>query len=233
MRLEADEGVSSVYPFSIPAVAALRAGLALDAAVTFLVGENGSGKSTLVEAIAAAAGFNPEGGSRNFAFATRESTSQLHEHLRLVRDARRPATGYFLRAESFFNVATEVERLDVGEGYGPRSLHEQSHGESFLSLALHRFGADGLYLMDEPEAALSPQGCVSLLRRIHDLVCDGGQFVIATHSPLLIGYPHATVYELSAHGIEQVRYAETSTFGLFEAFLAAPERFVQRLLEDP
>ncbi|HEY1549578.1 MAG TPA: AAA family ATPase, partial [Kofleriaceae bacterium] len=158
VRLERDRVSDfTVYPFSIPSIQALDE-LALDAKVTFLIGENGSGKSTLIEAIAVLAGFNAEGGSRNFNFGTRRSESCLHQFMRPVRSHRRPRDGFFLRAESYFNVATEIERLDSGGGppliasYGGVSLHEQSHGESFLALAMHRFGGEGLYILDEPEA---------------------------------------------------------------------------------
>src|SRR5262249_15651178 len=140
-----------VYPYSIPAVRALHT-LELDPAVTFFVGENGSGKSTLVEAIAVAAGFNAEGGSKNFSFATGNRESELHQHLKLVRGMKRERDGYFVRGESLYNVATQIDDLGVG-GYGPRSLHAQSHGEAFLALALHRFRGNGLYIFDEPEAA--------------------------------------------------------------------------------
>jgi len=224
-------GDRRAYPYTIPAVRTLEREVPLDPAVTFLVGENGSGKSTLIEALAVAAGFNAEGGSRNFAFETRGSTSSLHQALRLVREVQRPSTGFFLRAESFFNVATQVEELGVAQSYGDRSLHEQSHGESFLSLALHRFGPNGLYLMDEPEAALSPQGCLALLRRVHDLVGDGGQFIIATHSPLLLAYPDATIYELDDQGIQQVGYDDSQHVALFRAFLSSPDAFLRHLLD--
>ncbi len=182
VRFERD-GVADLtrYPFDLPAVRELDE-LALDPGVTVLVGENGSGKSTLVEAIAVAAGFNPEGGSANFTFSTGPSVSPLHRHLRLVRSPRRPATGFFLRAESFFNVASAVDDVGVAGSYGGRSLHDQSHGESFLSLVLHRFGADGLYVMDEPEAALSPQGCLALIAAMHDLV--GGGEPVRRRDPL-------------------------------------------------
>ena len=221
----------TVHPFDLPAVRALDE-LTLDPGVTLLVGENGSGKSTLVEAIAVAAGFNAEGGSRNFAFSTRDSTSGLHRHLRLVRAPARPATGFFLRAESFFNVATQVEELGVADAYGERGLHEQSHGESFLSLVLHRFGADGLYVMDEPEAALSPRGCLALIAAMHDLVAAGSQFVVATHSPLLMAYPGATILELDEDGIRAVDYDEVAHVQLYRSFLDAPERFLRTLLAD-
>lgn len=220
------------YPFQIPAVRALASELPLDPAVTFLVGENGSGKSTLVEAIAVAAGYHPEGGSRNLTFEVRTPTSPLHQVLRVVRDVRRPSNGFFLRAESFVTVVHELEALGpaVTAAYGDRGLHEQSHGESFLALALHRFGPDGLYLLDEPEAALSPQGCLALLSRLHELVEAGGQFIISTHSPLLLAYPHATIYELDDAGIRRTSYDETGHVALYRAFLDAPDRFLHHLL---
>jgi predicted ATPase len=217
--------------------------LELDPGVTVFVGENGSGKSTLIEAIAVAAGFNAEGGSMTMRFATRASHSDLDERLVLVRGARRPRTGYFLRAESFFNVATEIESLDEDEGpgfrppkildaYGGVSLHERSHGESFLALALNRFGPNGLYILDEPEAALSVRGCLALIARMHDLVAEGSQFVMATHSPLLMAYPGATIYVLDESGMTNAPYEETEQVQLTRAFLDAPERFLRHLLVD-
>ena len=229
-----------MYPFSIPAVRGLQT-LELDPAVTFLVGENGSGKSTLIEAIAIQAGFNPEGGTRNFRFSTRSSDSDLHRCLRLARGPRRERTGYSLRAESFFNVATEIERLDREGGgpplidsYGGRSLHEQSHGESFLALIKNRFGPDGLYILDEPEAALSPSRQLTLLARIHELAHHGrSQFLIATHSPIILAYPEATIYQLSDSGIARVRYEETEHFFLTREFLLHRERFFRELFDEP
>jgi predicted ATPase len=227
------------YPFAIPAVRALSE-LALHPQVTLLAGENGSGKSTLVEAIAVAAGFNAEGGSRNMTVATRASHSPLHDHLTTVRGARRPRDGFFLRAESFFNVATHIEQLDAAPGggrriidsYGGVSLHEQSHGESFLSLVLNRFGPNGLYILDEPEAALSLRGNLALMRRIHDLVREGSQFVIATHSPILLGYPDASIYRLSEDGIDEVAYEETEQYELTRSFLEDRDRFLMYLFAD-
>ena len=212
-----------------------------DPEVTFLVGENGSGKSTLIEAIAIQAGFNPEGGTRNFRVSTRSSESDLHRCLRLARGPRRERTGYFLRAESFFNVATEIELLDREGGgpplidsYGGRSLHEQSHGESFLALIKNRFGPDGLYILDEPEAALSPSRQLTLLARIHELAHRGrSQFIIATHSPIVLAYPGATIYQLSDSGIAQVQYEETEHFFLTREFLLHRERFFHELFDEP
>ncbi|HJU36797.1 MAG TPA: AAA family ATPase [Gaiellaceae bacterium] len=227
------------YPFSSPAVRDL-ARLELSTPVTLLAGENGSGKSTLIEALALAAGFNAEGGSKNMTVATRPSHSELHEYLSLERGSRRERTGYFLRAESFFNVATHVEELDRAPGggssiidsYGGVSLHEQSHGESFLSLVLNRFGPHGLYLLDEPEAALSLRGCLALIRRMHELVAEGSQFVVATHSPLILGYPDARIYVLSENGIAETPYEETEQYELTRSFLDDRHRFLHYLLGE-
>jgi predicted ATPase len=226
------------YPYALPAIAALRAGgrWDLDPAVTFLVGDNGSGKSTLVEAIAVATGFNPEGGSVNFRFSTRASESPLGENLRIVKGVRKPQTGFFLRAETFYNVATEIEALGadlIESSYGGRSLHERSHGESFLALAVHRFGPNGLYLLDEPESALSVQGCLALLRRMVELVAAGGQFVVATHSPVLLAYPGATIWQIEASGeLQRVAYDDVELVRLHRGFLADPGRYLHHLLDD-
>lgn len=216
------------FPFCLPLVRGL-ARLPLHPQVTFLVGENGSGKSTLMEAIAVSMGFNAEGGSRNFNFATRASHSDLHEHLRLVRGVNRPRDGFFLRAESFYNVSSEVERLNVS-GYGDKALHEQSHGEAFLSLFMNRFGRDSFYLLDEPEAALSPQRQLALLSRLHDLVEERSQFVIATHSPILMAYPDAIIYECGEHGIRPVAYEDTEHYRVTRDFLANPARMLKVLM---
>jgi predicted ATPase len=227
------------YPFSIPALRRLET-LALDEKVTFLVGENGSGKSTLIEAIAVAAGFNAEGGTRNMTVSTRASHSDLHERLRLVREPKSPRDGYFLRAESFFNVATHIEELDAGpaggrpiiESYGGVSLHEQSHGESFLSLVLNRFRGRGLYILDEPEAALSLRGQLALMRRMHDLIAEESQFIVSTHSPVLLGYPNALIYALTENGIERTPYEATEQYELTRSFLDDRERFLRHLFAD-
>ena len=234
------EGVPSFdrYPFALPAVYHLDV-LQLHPQVTFFVGENGSGKSTLLEAIAVAWGFNPEGGTKNFRFGTRISHSELERYLRLSKGIPAPRDGFFLRAESFFNVATEIERLDaepapappVIDSYGGKSLHEQSHGESFMALLLNRFGGKGLYLLDEPEAALSAQRQLAVLSRIHDLVMDDSQFIIATHSPILMAYPNATIYSFSVDGIKKVDYYETEHYQVTRDFLIDPKRMLNRLLE--
>lgn len=202
--------------------------------VTIFVGENGSGKSTLLEGIAVAAGFNPEGGSRNFAFSTRESHSNLWEYLTLVRRGERPKDGYFLRAESFFNVATNIEELDrqpassrkIIESYGGRSLHERSHGESFFSLVMERFGGHGLYILDEPEAALSPGRQLALVYRIEELVAEGSQLLISTHSPILSACPGAVLWELGERGMRTVRWEESENTLFLKRFLADPGYFL-------
>jgi predicted ATPase len=225
------------YPFCLPAVRHLGK-LEFDPAVTFIVGENGSGKSTLLEGLAVALGFNAEGGSKNFNFGTRASHSCLHEFLRVARGVRKPGDGYFLRAESYFNVATEIERLDEGGGgppiidsYGGVSLHEQSHGESFLALLEKRFGGKGLYILDEPEAALSPQRQLRALKRIHQLVQDGSQFVIATHSPILMAYPEASIFVCTPDGLRQRAYEDTEHYEVMHDFMANPRRTLDELLK--
>jgi predicted ATPase len=229
------------YPFNLPAVRGLdrMERLELHPNVTFFVGENGSGKSTLLEALAVSLGFNAEGGSRNFGFSTRASHSTLHEYLRVAKGVKRWRDGWFLRAESFFNVATEIEQLDEGPGgppvigsYGGRSLHAQSHGESFLALLNERFGGRGLYLLDEPEAALSPQRQMDALQRLHALVRQDAQFVIATHSPILMAYPDAWVYRFDADGIRRVTPEETEHHRVMRDFMTDPRARLAALLGD-
>jgi predicted ATPase len=226
------------YPFSLPAVRSLDE-VDIRPKMTYFVGENGSGKSTLLEAVAVSLGFNAEGGSKNFSFGTRRSHSELHEYLRVAKGFRRPRTGFFLRAESFFNVATEIERLDedpfggppITDAYGGRSLHEQSHGESFLALMTERFSGQGLYILDEPEAALSPQRQLAVLSRIHDLILDGSQFIIATHSPILMAYPDARIYHCGQDGLSQVEYEDTEHFQVTRSFLMDRQRMLRTLME--
>ncbi len=225
------------YPFSLPAVRSLDS-IELHSKITYFVGENGSGKSTLLEAIAVSLGFNAEGGTKNFRFGTRRSHSELHEFLRIAKGFRRPRDGFFLRAESFFNVATEIENLDaepaasarIIESYGGKSLHEQSHGESFLALLTERFGGHGLYILDEPEAALSPQRQLAVLARIHDLVLNDSQFIIATHSPILMAYPDSLIYQCGKDGISPIAYEDTEHFQVTRDFLANPERMLRELM---
>jgi predicted ATPase len=204
--------------------------LALHSGVTFLVGENGSGKSTLLEAIAIKAGFNPEGGSKNFTTSNRPSESSLHQYLRLVRGPRREKSGFFLRAETMFNVSTEAEQYG---DYGWENLHHKSHGEAFLWVALNRFRSDGLYLLDEPESALSPARQLALLARMHQLVSARSQFVISTHSPILMAYPGARIFLLDQDGIHQISYEATEHYTVTRSFLQNPARTLRELFADP
>lgn len=213
-------------------------GIKIHKPVTFFVGENGSGKSTLLEGIAIALGLNPEGGSKNFNFATKETHSELGKLLEIARGSRREEDGFFLRAESFYNLATEVEELassgftNFYDSYGGKSLHDQSHGESFRSLILNRFRPRGIYLLDEPEAALSPTSQMSLLCIIDELVKKDTQFIIASHSPIILAYPNADIYEFSEVGIEKKSYKETESYSVTKAFLDDPERMMNFLFDD-
>lgn len=224
------------FPYSVPSIGGLTE-LPFHPKVTFLIGENGSGKSTLLEAIAVASGLNPEGGSRNFRFATRASHSSLDEAVRLVRTSSAPGDSFFLRAESFYNVASEIERLDqdmpgLTASYGGTSLHEQSHGESFFALFQHRFRDNGLYLMDEPEAALSPSRQLQFLALLHQYVGAGCQFIIATHSPIILAYPDATIYLLDGAPPRRVAYRDTEHYQVTRDFLLHPDRSLAILLDD-
>ncbi len=224
------------YAGRIPAIRAIRR-LHLHPKATFFIGENGSGKSTLLEAIAVADGFNAEGGTRNFNFASRASHSDLYKWIRLGRGIRgkRRKDGFFLRAESFYNVSTEIESLGLisaGSPYGEVSYHEQSHGEALLHLFTDRLRGDGLYLFDEPEAALSPQRQLAFLAAMHARIQDEAQFIIATHSPIIMAYPDAWIYRFDSHGIHRVEYTETEHFKVTCAFLTRRERILQELLSE-
>ncbi len=224
------------FPFDLPAVAGYR-DLRLDAPVTLLAGDNGTGKSTLVEAIAEAIGFAPEGGEL-------ERSGELPPVPRPVLDGAlepvlshtKPRNGYFLRAESFFNVAAFVDSGGIFSPdlslYGDIPLHQQSHGESFLALASNRFAGDGLYVLDEPEAALSVSGALALLSIMLRAVRAGAQFVVATHSPILLAFPGARTCELSGAGIAECAYDDIDAVRLTRGFLEAPERYLRAALED-
>jgi predicted ATPase len=240
VRLDA-KGGQKEYPFGLPVVTWLASSgpLEFSPGATFIVGENGSGKSTLVEAIAVACGFIAEGGSRSFRFATRASESSLWDHMVIGWGLKKPRTGFFLRAESYYTVATEIERLDKIGGvpllasYGGVSPHERSHGESFLDLITYRFGPNGLYFLDEPEAALSVRGCMAARARVADLVAEGAQFVIATHSPILLALPGAAILQIDNDGsIAEVSYDDALPVALTRDFLAAPDRFLRHLLSE-
>ena len=208
--------------------------------VTFLVGENGIGKSTLIEAIAVAMGFNPEGGTKNFSFSTNDSHSGLYNYLTVIKGIKRPMDGFFLRTESMYNAASYIDELDddpeggapIRLSYGGKSLHNQSHGESFLSVVENRFGGKGIYILDEPEAALSPARLLRLMRNIKELVDNDSQFIIATHSPILMAFPGAEVLELSDEGITSISYKDTEHYIVTKRFLDAPERMLGELFAE-
>ena len=222
------------YPYSIPAIRHLDR-LTFPTPITFFVGENGSGKSTLLEAIAAAFGLNPEGGTKHVRFTTRRSHSDLYEDLRLSKTRPAATDSYFLRAESFYNLATTIENPADYRAYDPdagggRSLHDQSHGESFLALVLNRLRGNGFYVFDEPEAALSPSRQLALMAAMHRLVARGSQFIVATHSPILLGFPGATIYEFGDYPPRSIAYRDTEHYQITKAFLEHPDRMLRELL---
>lgn len=200
-------------------------------AITFFVGENGSGKSTLLEAIAVAYGFNPEGGTRNYSFSTYDSHSELWNAIRLTKGIRKAKSGYFLRAESFYNVATKEEEY-ADSMHPSKRYHEKSHGESFLAIAQNYLNANGIYIFDEPEAALSPQRQLTLLLDIYKCAKEGSQFIIATHSPILLGIPDAEIYSFDQGEIHLCEYEETESFQVTEMFVNNRKALLQRLLSD-
>ena len=214
--------------------------LNLSKRVTFLVGENGIGKSTLIEAIAVSQGFNPEGGTINFQFSTEDSHSELYRYLRVSKGAAARKDGFFLRAESFYNVASNIDEMDqlpapgprIIESYGGVSLHKQSHGESFMALVENRFRGNGLYILDEPEAALSPMRIMELMCFIRQLEKQNSQFIISTHSPILMAYPGAEVLNLTGEGIRSVSYRETEHYQITKQFLNNPDQMCRYLFSE-
>jgi predicted ATPase len=224
------------YPFCLPAIRNLNQ-LTFHPKVTFIVGENGTGKSTILEAIAVAYGFNPEGGTRNFNFSSMNTHSELYNYIKLAKGVKKPENGFFLRAESLYNVASNIDELDKGDGgpkiigsYGGRSLHEQSHGEAFLAIFMNKFGGKGIYILDEPEAALSPSRQMSIITRMHELVGQESQFIIATHSPIIMAYPDSVIYEIK-EDLRIVKYESTEHYQVMRTFLNNTQRMLDLLME--
>lgn len=199
--------------------------------VSLFVGENGTGKSTLLEAIAVAHGFNPEGGTKNYVFSTYDSHSELCDAIRIAKGYRKEKWGYFLRSESFYNVATQEEKYaDIA--HPSMQYHKKSHGESFLDLAQDNIKSNGLYLLDEPEAALSPQRQLTLLTQIYKCANDGAQFIIATHSPILLGIPNAQIFCFDNGKIHTCTYEETDSYKITEMFINNRKSLLQKLLDE-
>jgi predicted ATPase len=219
------------YPFVIPAVGRLD-NMQFHEDVTFFVGENGSGKSTVLEGLALVMGFGAQGGTKNVRIDDAGGSSGLHEHLKLKNSYQKPKDSYFLRAESFYNVASYMDEVGYLDGYGGKSLHRQSHGESFIATLINKFKGNGLYLLDEPEAALSPARQLAALVRIHDLVQQQSQFIIATHSPILLAYPSAKIILFDKEGWHEVKYEETEHYSVTRDFLDNYKKRCEQLFSD-
>ncbi|MRG88080.1 AAA family ATPase [Salinibacillus xinjiangensis] len=224
------------FPLSLPVIRKFK-NLKLHPNVTYIIGENGMGKSTLLEGIAIAMGFNPEGGTFNFNFSSYDSHSNLDQYLKVVKGVHRARDSFFFRSETYYNVATNIEELDkepegggkIIDSFGGKSLHEQSHGESFFAAFNERFQGKGIYILDEPEAALSPLRQLSMLARIHELVHQGSQFLISTHSPILMAYPEAKIIELTEDGMQEVRLEETHHYQIMKQFFDDRDRLLHHL----
>ncbi|TYS70451.1 AAA family ATPase [Sutcliffiella horikoshii] len=226
------------FPFNLPVIKDLNT-LHLHPNVTYIIGENGMGKSTLLEGIAIALGFNPEGGTLNFNFTSYDSHSELDNYFRVIKGAERPSDSFFFRAETFYNVATNIEEMDrepgggrrIIDSFGGKSLHQQSHGESFFAAFVDRFQGKGLYILDEPEAALSPLKQMSMLARINELVQDGSQFIISTHSPIVMAYPDAKILELTQEGMCETSLEETPHYTIVKQFFDDRDRMLHHLFQ--
>ena len=229
VTIDKESSKNDVYPFDIPIISQFTK-LDFHPNVTFIIGENGSGKSTLLEALAIKLGFNPEGGTKFINFSTNKSHSELYKYLKIHKHHEHPENHFFLRAESFYNVATEIDNVFATHNYGGKSLHHQSHGESFFSLMTHRFGKNGLYILDEPEAALSPNRQIAMLVIMKKLIKENCQFIITTHSPILLSYPNALIYEIDESGsMNKTKYEETDTYIIAKDFINNYQKIQNKL----
>ncbi|ASF40684.1 AAA family ATPase [Halobacillus halophilus] len=227
------------FPFSLSVIRNFKE-LLFHPNVTYIIGENGMGKSTLLEGIAIKLGFNPEGGTLNFNFSNYDSHSNLEQYLLLSKGTRKARDSFFFRAETFYNLATNIEELDRDSSFGPKivdsfggdSLHEQSHGESFFAAFNNRFQGNGLYILDEPEAALSPLRQMSLLSRIHELVNKGSQFIISTHSPIIMAYPNSKIIKLSEEGMKETTLENTDHYMIMKQFFDDKDRVLHHLFKQ-
>jgi len=224
--------INQEYYHQIPSLCHFES-LSFKQPITFFVGENGSGKSTLLEAIAINYGFNPEGGSRDYYFSTKTTHSLLYQDIIVSKSVKKATDGFFLRAESFYNTATYLEGLErmSYDEYGGKSLHNQSHGESFINLINGRFRGNGLYILDEPEAALSPQRQLSLLVAMNELIHQQSQLIIATHSPILLSMPNSEIYEFSQDGIQKIEYEESSAYQITKMMMNDKDKMLKHLFE--
>ena len=219
------------YPFNIPFLQQLEK-IEFHPDVTFLVGENGAGKSTLIEAIAVGLGFSKEGGTKNFNVETADTTSELHQYFKFIRGFKKPSDYYFLRAESFYNIATYMDEVGYLRSYGGKSLHEQSHGESFFAVIKNKLHGKGLYIFDEPEAALSPNRQLAAVAAIHKLVQNDSQFIIATHSPIIMAYPNAKILLLNEAGLQEVAFEDTEHFQVYDSFFKNYKGMIHHLINS-
>ncbi len=221
------------YEYKLPVIKYLEDNKKLEFSkkVSIFTGENGTGKSTLLEAIAIAFGFNPEGGTKNFNFSTNNSHSNLWENI-ILSKTDVPLDGFFLRAETFYNVASYIDDINVSSSYSNKSLHKQSHGESFLALVQNRFKGNGIYILDEPESALSPMRLMTLMLEMDRLVKNNSQFIIVTHSPILLAFPNAEIFEFSDKGINIVSYEETEHYKISKSFFKNPQQMLHHLFKN-